>query len=151
MFYRKRSLNPPQIRVTRCPQRADILRLNSHLKGLFINRKSDMLISESYAESPGKAIAQQHKHPEKKENEKGITLCSSYAFDAFCNRRPLFIEYLASAIRTLHPDVFHIELHCFLTQTTLIPGHFDSSSTGNSTGSPLRIRSAVTPEGVFGI
>jgi hypothetical protein len=109
------------------------------------------LILESYVVSLEKAIVQQHKHPEKKENEKGIVLGSSYAFDAFCNSWPLFIEYFASAIRALHPDVFHIELHCFLTQTTLIPGHLDSSSAGNSTGSPLRIRSAVTPEGVDGI
>ena len=106
---------------------------------------------ESYVVSLEKVIVQRHKHPEKKENEKGIVLGSSYAFDAFCNSWPLFIKYLASAIRTLHPDVFHIELHCFLTQTTLIPGHLDSSSVGNSTGSPLRIRSAVTPEGVDGI
>jgi hypothetical protein len=109
------------------------------------------LILESYVVSLEKVIVQRHKHPEKKENEKGIVLCSSYAFDAFCNSWPLFIKYLASAIRTLHPDVFHIELHCFFTQTTLIPGHLDSSSAGNSTGSPLRIRSAVTPEGVDGI
>ena len=106
---------------------------------------------ESYVVSLEKAIVQRHKHPEKKENEKGIVLGSSYAFDALCNSWPLFIEYFASAIWTLHPDVFHIELHCFLTQTTLIPGHLDSSSVGNSTGSPLRIRSAVTPEGVVGI
>ena len=79
-----------------------------------------------------------------------MLLCSSYAFDAFCNRWSFLVKDLASAVRTLHSDVLHIELDCFLTQTTFIPGHFDSSSTGDSTGSPLRIRSAVTPEGVVG-
>jgi hypothetical protein len=75
---------------------------------------------------------------------------SSYAFDAFSDRRPFLVKDLASAVRALHPDVLHIELDCFLTQTTFIPCHLDSSSTGDSTGSPLRILSAVTPEGVVG-
>jgi len=79
-----------------------------------------------------------------------MLLYSSYTFNTFCYCWSFLIKDFASAVRTLHSDVFHIELDCFLTQTTFIPGHFDSSSAGNSTGSPLRIRSAVTPEGVVG-
>jgi hypothetical protein len=74
----------------------------------------------------------------------------SYAFDALRYRWSFFIENLATAVRTLHADVLYIELNCFLTQTTLVPRHLDSSSTGDSTGNPLRIRSAATPEGVVG-
>jgi hypothetical protein len=85
------------------------------------------------------------------EKKKGMPPFSSYAFDAFCNRRAFLIKHLASAVRTLHTDILHIELDGFLTQSTFVPGHLDSSSTGISTGSPLRIRSAVTPDGVVGI
>ena len=113
-------------------------------------QKTSHWILGSYVLSQVKATAQQQRHPSQRERIRGMTLCSSYTFDAFGNRRPFLVEDLASAVRTLHPDVLHIELDCFLTQTTFIPGHFDSSSTGDSTGSPLRIRSAVTPEGVVG-
>jgi hypothetical protein len=84
------------------------------------------------------------------ERKKEILLYLSYAFDALCYCWSFLIKDLTPAVRTLHPNVFHIELHRFLTQTAFIPSHFDSSSTGNSTGSPLRIRSAVTPAGVVG-
>jgi hypothetical protein len=79
-----------------------------------------------------------------------MMLYSSYTFDAFGDGRAFFIEHLASAVWTLHTYVLHVEQYSFLAQTAFIPGHFDSSSTGDSTESPLRIRSAVTPEGVVG-
>jgi hypothetical protein len=85
------------------------------------------------------------------ERKKGMSPSLSYAFDAFGNRWSFLVEHLASAVWTLHSDVLHIELDCFFTQPTLIPGHLDSSSAGISTGSPLRILSAVTPDGVVGM
>jgi hypothetical protein len=62
----------------------------------------------------------------------------------------ILVKDLATAVRTLHPDVLHIKLDRLFAQPTFVSGHFDSSSTGSSTGSPLRILSAVTPEGVDG-
>jgi hypothetical protein len=77
--------------------------------------------------------------------------CSSYAFNAFGYRWSFLVEHLASAVRTLHTDVLHIELDRFLAQPALVPGHFSSSSEGTSTGMPLRIRSATDPAGVEGM
>jgi len=107
------------------------------------------MISESCVLFLVKAIGQQQKRPLEMKRKKGMSL-SSYAFDAFSNRWSFFIEHLATAVGTLHPDVLHIELDCFLAQPTFISGHLDSSSTGISTGRPLRILSAATPDGVIG-
>jgi hypothetical protein len=85
-----------------------------------------------------------------KQNTKEMSLSTSLAFNAFCNSWTFFIKHLASAVWTLHPDVFNIELDCFFAQPTFIAGHCDSSFSGVSTGIAFRARSAAIPAGVAG-